>query len=130
MSEENVAIVQRGWERLEATGEPDWDATAEDVEIHDHDIPDRSEYRGHAGLRQWFEDWGAAWAEWSFEPAEFIDAGDRVVVVGQMTATGRDSGLQVDRQDGIVYTMRQGKIVRVDYFNSRDQALEAAGLST
>lgn len=130
VSEENVEIIRRSWDHLLACGEPDWKTTGEDVEIHDHDIPDRGEYRGHAGVRQWFEDWGAAWAEWSFRPLEFIDAGDHVVVLGRVTATGRDSGVKVDRQDGIVYEIRDGKIVRLDYFNSRDQALEAAGLST
>lgn len=130
MSEENVEIVRRGLVRLQATGEPDFDAVAEDIEIHDHDIPDRGEYRGHAGVRRWFEDWGSAWAEWSFDPSELIDAGDRVIVVGRMTATGRDSGLKVDREDAILYTMRDGLTVRIDYFNSRDQALQAAGAST
>ncbi len=129
MSEEDVDILRRGFEQLLATGEPDWDATAEDVEIYDHDIPDRGEYRGHAGVRRWFEDWGAAWADWSFQPSEFIDAGDRVVVVGRMTATGRDSGVKVDREDAMVYTMRDGKTARIDYYNNRDQALEAAGLA-
>ena len=130
MSSENVEIVRRGWQHLETTGEPDWEATSEDVEVHDHDIPDRSEYRGHAGVRRWLENWGAAWAQWSFQPVEFIDAGDRVILVGRMTATGRDSGVKVDREDAVVHTMRDGKTVRLDYFNNRRQALEAAGLST
>ena len=66
----------------------------------------------------------------ALQPSEFIDAGEHVVVVGRVTATGRDSGVNVDRQDGIVYEMRDGKMSRVDYFNSRAQAVEAAGLST
>jgi ketosteroid isomerase-like protein len=128
VSEENVEVVRRGLEHFLATGEPDWDTTADDLEIHDHDIPDRGEYRGRAGIQRWLEDWGAAWAEWNFEPREFIDAGARVVVVAQLTAKGRDSGVQVSRQDALVYTVRDGKIVRLDYYNTRDQALVAAGL--
>ena len=130
MSEENVQIVRRGLERFLATGELDWDTTDPDVEIHDHDIPDSGEYRGAAGVGRWLEDWNAAWAEWSFLPEEFIDAGDRVVVVARLSATGRDSGVQVDRQDGLVYTLRSGKVARLDYYNGRDQALEAAGLAS
>ena len=129
VSEENVEIVRRGLEHFLATGEPDWDTTDEQVEIHDHDIPDRGEYLGAAGVRRWLEDWGAAWAEWSLEPEEFIDAGDRVVVVAHLRARGRDSGVEVDRQDGLVYTMRDGKLVRLDYYGSRGQALDAVGLS-
>jgi hypothetical protein len=37
--------------------------------------------------------------------------------------------VEVDRQDGLLYTLRDGELVRLDYFNSREQALEAAGLS-
>jgi len=34
----------------------------------------------------------------------------------------------VERVDGAVYTMREGKCVRLDYYGSREQALEAVGL--
>jgi hypothetical protein len=33
-----------------------------------------------------------------------------------------------ERGDGIVWTFRNGKLARLDYFNDQDQALEAAGL--
>ena len=46
-----------------------------------------------------------------------------------MTATGRGSGLELNRQDALVYTIRDAKVVRLDYYNSKAQALEAAGLS-
>jgi ketosteroid isomerase-like protein len=128
VSDRNVEVVRRGLQHFLATGEPDWETTADDVEIHDHDIPDRGEYRGRAGVRRWLEDWGAAWCEWSFQPQEFIDAGDRVVVVAHLTAEGRDSGVKVERLDGLVYTLRDGRLVRLDYYNSRNQALEAVGL--
>ena len=91
----------------------------EDVEVYDHDIPDRGEYRGHAGFGRWLRDWGAAWAEWNLEPEEFIDAGDRVIIVAHMRAKGRGSGVEVDRQDALVYELRDGKISRVDYYNRR-----------
>ena len=85
MSQENVEIVRRGFEQFVATGELAWDTIHEEIEVYDHDIMDGREYRGHAGVRRWFfEDWGAAWSQWSAESEEFIDAGDRVIMVVQI----------------------------------------------
>ncbi len=42
---------------------------------------------------------------------------------------GRGSGVEVDARFYDVYTLRNGKIVRVDEFAEREDALEAAGLS-
>ena len=72
---------------------------------------------------------GAAWAEWSIDVEEFIDAGDSVVVFVRMTATGLGSGIQTDREDAQVYTLRDAKVVHLDYYNSRMQALKAVGLA-
>jgi ketosteroid isomerase-like protein len=61
-------------------------------------------------------------------PEEFIDAGDCVVAVIRLKAKGQSSGIEVERQDAIVYKLRDGQIVRGDYYNKREQALEAVGL--
>ena len=129
MSRENVELIEATMEHLRATGEPQWSSNHEDIEIHDHDIPDAGEYRGNAGYARWLEDWADAWSEFSLEPDEFIDAGDRVVVVFRLKATGRGSGVTVERRDGLVATLGDGLVVRLDYYNSREQALEAVGLA-
>jgi ketosteroid isomerase-like protein len=46
-----------------------------------------------------------------------------------MRATGRGSGVSVERKDAIVSTFQDGKITRIDWYNDQAQALEAAGLS-
>jgi hypothetical protein len=43
--------------------------------------------------------------------------------------TPRGSSIDVERRDGIVYRLRDGMIIRLDYYNSRRQAVEAAGLA-
>ena len=60
---------------------------------------------------------------------EFIDAADSVVVFIRMKAQGRGSGVEVERRDAQVWRLRSGKVVRGDYYNNRQQALEAVGLS-
>jgi ketosteroid isomerase-like protein len=126
VTQENVALVRRLLECFIA-GEVLWDALDEAVEIHDHDILDAGEYRGHAGVMRWVEDWGAGLPVVSFDLQELIDAGDVVVAVILLKARGRDSSVDVERQDAIVYQFRDGRVTRFDYYNSRQQALEAVG---
>ena len=45
---------------------------------------------------------------------EFIDAGDRVLVTAHHRGRGRGSGIEVDTRLYSVYTLRDGKVVRVD----------------
>lgn len=87
MSRENVELVQRALEQYAATGEPDYALLDQTVEVHDHDILDAGEYRGHEGVARWLMDWSSAWRETVFEPQEFIDVDDRVVVVGAQRVT-------------------------------------------
>jgi len=105
-----------------------WDAADPEVEVHDHDAPDQGDYLGREGLTRWLEDWGAAWADWSIELDEFIDAGDSVVIFIRMKAEGRDSGIALDRKDALVYEIRDALVKRIDYYNDRHEALKAVGL--
>jgi ketosteroid isomerase-like protein len=57
-----------------------------------------------------------------------IDVGDRVVSLFRIRAVGAESGISVERGDGMVWVFREGKLVRLDYFNDQDEALEAVGL--
>jgi ketosteroid isomerase-like protein len=63
-----------------------------------------------------------------WEPEKFIDAGDRVVAILRVHAKGRGSGVDIERLDGAVWTLREGKLIRLDYYGSKAAALEAVGL--
>ena len=58
-----------------------------------------------------------------------FDAGDRVVVFFHEVAKGRESGAVVETDTGVIFTVKDGSVVRVDPYMDRDEALEAAGLS-
>jgi ketosteroid isomerase-like protein len=128
MSNENVELAQQAFEHFLRTGEPQWDTIDPGVEVYDHDIPDADVYRGHKGYANWLTDWGEAWSDFSLEAERWIDAGDKVIFVFQLTAMGKGSGVEVKRRDAMVLTIRDGKSVRVDYYNNERQALEAAGV--
>jgi ketosteroid isomerase-like protein len=85
--------------------------------------------RGHEELRRFFRDWHEAWDNIEYDYDELIDAGgDRVVSVVTRHGRGRASGLEVEMPAALVWTVRDGKVVRVVWFKSRGDALEAAGL--
>ena len=124
-----MSIIKDALARFAQTGEPPWDAIHEDVEVHDHDIVDAGDYRGHAGFGRWMADWSAAWSQDSIEPQKFLDADQRVVVFIAQRTTGQGSGVALEREDAMVFGMREGKIARLDYYNDRAAALEFAGLA-
>jgi ketosteroid isomerase-like protein len=129
MSQAHVEVMRQGFEHFLATGEVPWTIFDGTVEVPDHDTPDQDVYEGHAGYARWLGDWGAAWSAWSLDPEEFIDAGDCVVAVVRLKARGQSSGIEVERRDALVYKLREVKIVRLDYYNNREQALKAVRLA-
>ena len=112
------------------TGDFAWDLIHPEIEIHDHDLPDVGVYRGHSGLREWTTHWGSAWDSWEMEPAEYIEAGEKVVMLFTMGVRGKGSGLELKRQDAIIFSLANRSITRIDYYNDREQALEAVGLGS
>ncbi len=61
-------------------------------------------------------------------PERFIDAGDEVVVVATLTGTSRGARVPVKREQGYVWTIRDGRAIRFRWFNTAQEALEAVGL--
>lgn len=134
MSEANVEIVRRVFD---AAARHDTEAVfaayRRDVEYDFSGSPLRSfigattVYRGHEGMRQWVRDRYDAWESIEDDCRELIDAGDRVVTFVITRGRGRSSGVDVELRHYGVWTIDDGKIVRVEWFYSREDALEAAG---
>ncbi len=133
MSQENVEIVQRLYL---AAGRRDADAV---LDLYDPEVELATTriflgetggiYHGHDGLRRFFRDWHDAWTDTPYDFDELIDAGDQVISIVTQTGRGRASGVEVDLPMALVWTLRNGKILRVVWFRTRSEALVAAGLS-
>ena len=65
------------------------------------------------------------------EPERFIDTGNSVVVFFRWRGHGKGSGLSLDlfREQAGVFTLENGKAIRVQWYVSRAKALEAVGLT-
>lgn len=85
-------------------------------------------YRGRDEVQRGFADWLATWDKYRFEPEEFLDHGDHVVVGGLQIGRGRESGVEVRISTFSVITLRDGKITRHRSYRDRADALKAAGL--
>ena len=127
MSQENLEIVRR---LLEACNRHDWDAMLEtgDPEIEIVTLTTGT-HRGYAGWRRVVEQMAEEVSDFQFVPEDSIDVGvDRVVVVTRWVGTGRTSGIAFSQTIGLVYTLRDGLVVRQESFRNKDDALKAVGL--
>jgi ketosteroid isomerase-like protein len=58
---------------------------------------------------------------------DVVDAGERVVSLFRIRGVGSGSGVPVERDDAMIWTFKDGRLIRIDYFNDQRRALEAAG---
>ena len=83
-------------------------------------------YRGHEGLRRYFDSFYDAMDDIRFDPEEFIQVGDRVVVPFTLTARGRTTGIEVEQSATFVWQVRDGVAVGLEVFADVEDALAAA----
>jgi len=131
MSTENVEVVRTMYERRER-GDMD---VAEFVhpEIDfvriGSDLPDvAGEWHGLDGMRRATVEYLNVWEDYRFEVDRMIDLGDRILILETQTARGRRSGAVISQDVGTLLTLRDGLIVRWEYYWERSDALEAAGV--
>jgi ketosteroid isomerase-like protein len=127
MSQENVEAVRRGhaaWER----GDLEEALAAFDEAVVIRPIIGPT-WHGREGLLEMAADWTEGLDNWTMAAEEFIDAGDRVVVRVHQTGKGEASGVPITADYWFVYTVDDGKVVRMDMYADRNEALEAARLS-
>jgi ketosteroid isomerase-like protein len=88
-----------------------------------------SVFRGHDGIRRWFGELHELYEDLDAEILEVRDLGDRVVVVFLVRGRGTGSGVTLEQPLAQVVTLREGKVIEIREYFSRDEALEAVGPS-
>jgi ketosteroid isomerase-like protein len=84
-------------------------------------------YRGLDEIWTATKEWLVPWEHYWMTADEFIEAGDRVVVMMRLHARAH-SGSVLEQLVAAVWTMRNGKAVAVRYYMDRDEALQAVGV--
>jgi ketosteroid isomerase-like protein len=132
MSRENVEVVRQ----LIEAARPDADEAAIEsiLALWDPSCElnagvEPQTYRGHDGIRRYVSDMADAWKEWRNEIDEILEAGpETVVATFRCRLVGKDSGVPLEARLAAVCVLSEGKLLRLDYYPSRAEALEAVGL--
>jgi ketosteroid isomerase-like protein len=85
-------------------------------------------YHGHAGYRRWLADIEADWDFIEFSMDQFHELGDTVVTLGHLKSRGKASGVDIDVPIGMLWRLRDRKIVHARTYSSQESALRAAGI--
>ena len=133
MSRENVEIVRRIYEGWSANDPRLMELIDPVIEVHPDPRSDwpgiEPVYRGHDRVNRYLNAIYDAFSEYRAEVEDVLDAGDQVVTLAIERARGKQSGVPVQiRYTAHVWTLRDGKAVRLDVNWNRAEALAAAGL--
>jgi ketosteroid isomerase-like protein len=130
VSQENVDVIRRIYAVWAKEGSPVPSGLL-DSQIEWVNPPDAIERGTRSGVDAFATAVGAVsdtFAGVGVDIDEMLDVGDRVVVLATLHGRGRGSGAEVERRQGYVWTLRDGKAIRFEWFNSPDDAARAAGV--
>jgi ketosteroid isomerase-like protein len=90
---------------------------------------DVGEMHGVEAVRDYVTDWFETFDDFKSVPEEVLDVGgDQVVAVVRISGRARSSGVPTEQRYASVFTVREGKVVRVREYATKDEALAAIGL--
>jgi ketosteroid isomerase-like protein len=126
MSQENVEIVRSiyaAWAKGDFSS-VEW----ADVDI-EFGMPGEAPCRGVEAMGRRWGDFLKSWEGVATVPEAFRDEGDRVLVLHEFRGQGKRSGIPAaDFSGACVFTLKEGKVVRLRLYAHRSEALDAVGL--
>ncbi len=130
MGESKAEIARQAIEQWNSSGEVAWQFYTEDVQIRN--LPDGpwQPSPGRKGIQEWIDFTDEIAAEWSlhFDSVEELDE-NRLLTASRLRMKFRSSGIE-DELPLVQLVSFDGDLInRVEAYYTREQALEAAGLS-
>jgi ketosteroid isomerase-like protein len=125
--EVDLAHVVRDEEAFRATVAAAGEILDPELESTAHWLGGGRSYRGVDGFRRMWLDWLEPWATYHVQLEGILEEGDRVAVLIRDRGRHHDSGAEVELLAGSVWTVRAGKITRVDLYANREDLFEASG---
>ena len=128
MPSQDLDVVRSAYD---AFGRGDLDAMMEllhrDIEWRTTDaVPFEGTYRGIDEFLRGMGEWTEPFDDLTTSVEEMTEVGGRVLVRHRMRGRGRDSGADVDLVLWQLVTVRDGRLVTMHDYTSREEALHAA----
>jgi ketosteroid isomerase-like protein len=130
MASENVEMIKRNYEALDR-GEPEsvLDTIAPEFEIGVRAVPEAApDVKGPEALLAVVDQIRNVFGDVRWQPREFVDLGDRVLVRTRIAGSVGDTQIPIQQDLGHLFTVDAGLITRMDIFRTWDEARAAAGL--
>ena len=131
MSEQNVDVVRAFYESWNGP-KPDEDLlryVAPDFEwVNPPNAVEPGIRHGHEGLLTALANLSAVFSHHEHDPGELVDLGDQVLAWAQFRGRGRIAGIPYEKGEAQLWTLRDGLIVRFEWFHDPDEARRIAGL--
>ena len=125
MTEDNIAVVRAFYEAW-ARGELPVELMAADMQyVNPEGALEPGTRSGRDEVIRAMQRVLEGWSDWEMEPDEMTARGDSVAVVVSYRALGRTSGIEVEGRESALWTVREGKIVRYEWFHGPDDAQKA-----
>ena len=129
MSESDVELMRQGLQAFEREGveglirfiHPDFEMTTPPGLAAEPDT-----YRGHDGLRRYFDSFYDVMDDIRFDQQGFEDLVEgRVLVISTLRARGQATGIEVEQQVALVWEVQDGLAIRCNVFASAEEARAA-----
>jgi ketosteroid isomerase-like protein len=129
MSQENVELTRQGYD---AVNRRDLDAFLalmdEDVQAVSILVAMEGDYRGHDGIRRWWDDLLDIFPDYAVDVVEVRDLGDVTVAALCVRGHGAGSDTPFERPIWMLTKWREEKVVCWRSYETEAEALEAVGL--
>ena len=130
MSQENVQLIRGIYEAFSKGDVPavleQLDESIEWNEAENYIYADRNPYIGpQAVLEGVFTRLGTEWEGYTVTPEEFLDAGDRVVVLGTYSGIYKVTGREVRAQFAHVWGVKEGRVKSFQQYADTKQFADA-----
>lgn len=126
MSRENLEVVRAGYQAFRAGG-PRALARFFSAEIVWHTpeaVPEAGVYRGRETVVSYLQSLVEVFDTLEVEPEDLVDVGDHVVVVVSYRGRGSGSGVALEWQEAVVWTLQEGKVIEFSAYPTKQAALK------